>query len=328
MVSANSPTARRDAGATPRGGVQSLRPTQQDPGTVGPIPGWRYRFPDALPLLLVGGAALMLALLAHAPSGGGPLAGRVPLWSAFTAMGGVVLGGGVTILVAGGDDRIDPFGMLCDPTARRSLLRRPGGPGLSSFRRAGSEGAPRSGFAPVGEPPRPPNPRVPSADPPRPLAPARPVPSAPARRALPLREPGELEKTLREVETALDEIVSAARQAPPEPAARPEVAPRSPPVRPPTSGPLAASATRAGPIGAATPPPVAGPFAAGPSRPRGSAARCVGCGRETAAASPFESCTLCGEPLCQECDRLARAAGHRGLCPNCEELLFRLGGPR
>ncbi|MCI4321572.1 MAG: hypothetical protein L3K05_04615, partial [Thermoplasmata archaeon] len=68
------------------------------------------------------------------------------------------------------------------------------------------------------------------------------------------------------------------------------------------------------------------PAPALPPRPTPSPVRCTGCSALIVPKTGNESCTVCGEPLCAGCEIRARAAGHKGVCPNCDSLLFRSGG--
>lgn len=278
---------------------------------------WRQRLPDAAPLLLVGIGAFLLAVLARSWNEG--LAGsRLPLWSLFTAMGGVVMGGGVTVLVAGGEEFNELVVPACDPTAR--VMGSPSGapwpvpeydegPAViapvpaSSVPPSPTSGALPAGFAPAGGAVRP----------------DATAPAGPPRR----RDPEGLEQTIREVEATLDEILETSQRDPPS-----RARPGAKTTRPPKSSATPAPATvpkRTSPSPAAT--PVSRPTPLAPVPPvAGPPARCIGCGAAGAATILSESCSVCGEPLCSACDAKARSEGHALVCPNCDRLLFKPSG--
>ncbi|MCI4367926.1 MAG: hypothetical protein L3K08_09245 [Thermoplasmata archaeon] len=282
---------------------------------------WRRRLPDAIPLLLVGVGAFLLAVLARSWNEG--LAGsRLPLWSLFTAMGGVVFGGGVTVLVAGGDEFSELGVPACDPTAR--LM---GSPSTSPWPVPEyDEGPPErptaTGTAPATLAPPPPMSRTPGGG----VAPAagavRPDPTAPAGPAR-RRDAAGLEQTIREVEATLDEILETSQREPPTrgrstvKTARPAKSAGAP------APPAAPKRTSPAPL---TPPASApAPLAPVPTE-TGPPARCIGCGAAGAATILSESCSVCGEPLCSACDAKARSEGHALVCPNCDRLLFKPSG--
>jgi hypothetical protein len=275
----------------------------------------------------------MLAVVAHALTSAGLVAGRVPLWSAFTAVGGVVFSGGVTVLLAGGEEYLGESAIVCDPTARRATSYWSASEILTGAEydesalpvRAASPG----GTRPLETRTAPAVPKAPPRD-----APA-PTPAAAERTAL--RSSDGVAQTIREVETALDEILQAAQRPAPDPVrrtkgpARPspavgptEVTPPAPPPKPtgrivePTRGIPPAPPAKA--VGRVVEPVL-------PLRPLAAPPACVTCGSAILTTTGNESCTVCGDPLCAACEGRARAAGHKGICPNCERLLFRSGGP-
>jgi hypothetical protein len=314
MVSGRAPTDGRTTPGAPTRLSDSRDPPFEDPPRAGVLRRWRDRLPDALPLLLVGAGALLLALLAHTLTGGGPVAGRIPLWTAFTAMGGVVFGGGVTVIVAGGDDRFDEAGLLCDPTARRSVS---GWSASSIFAESAYDESslPRPSVSP--------DRTKPSAS--APSVPSRTGPSVPGSEP---RRPEVVEQTIRDVETALDEILESAQHASPPPVRHPKEVGKRPVGAPsPTAvsrSPTAPKGTRSVAPPNRTPPSAP---AAMPGRPAEPPNLCLGCGAAIAGTNTTETCTVCGEPLCRNCELQARGAGHPGVCPNCERLLFRSGAP-
>jgi hypothetical protein len=328
-----SPTSSADGGrptVPPAVGMAAATPLGEPAPRDGFLGGMTGRVPDAIPLLLIGIGAFALAVFAH-DYRGGVTAGRVPLWSVFTVMGGVVVGGGVTVLVAGGDEGFGVADPACDPTARRLATAWEFGPEFS--RPVSDEGSHPPPQGPSGTVP--PSVSVLPPDPVRvepwvsPSAPAgagsAPVPSFEARPRL--RDRSQTARSLQDVEAALDEIRAVSERASTVPA---PVGARSKTNWSGSRGPnpVVSPPATAGPVALRPVPPMSTLPATSPISTSGRVVPsepCQGCGGDLSGPNGGDPCTICSEPLCGNCNRRARVEGHTGVCPNCDRLLFKPG---
>lgn len=289
----------------------------------------------ALPLLVVGAVAFAGAyIFSHGTSRLG--VGHVPLWGLFAAIGVVVSGGGVTVLLAGqaSDETAEPF---YDPRDYVLLRRdeyaelvsdRPHEPMVAVPARVPTWSETEDDLETEPSPPEEPPART------RPAIEPSPVFTAKVDEAIDEMEQllGELREQ-RRVEGRVDapDPVLTPAPAPPAP-----VIVRSPPPAPPPS-PSASPRPRA----AAAAIPAVAPPRESPARPstavapalratgpspaqpkvQVSAGICSSCGRRVAVSSRTHKCTVCGGPICSDCVVRARKDGHPEVCTVCAQLL-------
>ncbi len=290
-----------------------------------------------MPLLIVGAASFAVSyLLFHTAAGLG--ASHLPVWALFTASGAVVLGGGLAVIVAGGDEPEAPFEAEDTVVLSRAEYERlreaadtlpdweepassvaPAAPtpepALPPAHIPATAAAPVAIGAPGSEPPWSEALARPRPEPTTETAPPEPVPTptvAPApvpERVLPAPErppalPPSVEETIREMTAALDSLV-----APPNQTTRPtakgsiprELAERS----------TVVNSTIPGGLGPRTPRP----------RPRGLSSACTTCGSRIEDVRGAPRCQVCEEPLCSSCRLRAEWEHHPELCARCHGLI-------
>lgn len=299
--------------------------------------GWRGRLPDAMPLLVVGAASFAVSyLLLHTAAGLG--ASHLPVWALFTASGAVVLGGGLAVIVAGGDEPEAPFETedtvvlsraeyerlreaaetapdWVEPAPSSSPAAPPPEAAPAPARPSAPATAPGLAGAVGSEPPwseasvqpRPePAPATPPTEPlPIPTAAPDPAPEKvqPAPDPRPVLPPS-VEETIREMTAALDSLV-----APPNLPTRPGTK-GSPPQEPGERSAIANPPSLGG-LGPRTPRP----------RPRGLSSACTTCGSRIADVRGAPRCQVCEEPLCSTCRLRAEWEHHPELCARCHGLI-------
>ncbi len=300
-------------------------------------PLWRAAFP----LLVVGAASFVIAYLVARAASHAEF-GHLPLWGFFAAIGAVITGGGVTVLVAGREAEpeerppfYDPREYVLVPRARyERLVERTQPP----------EPAPRAAFRSTQQPWSEEESTLPRAPPAQ--SPRREAPTARARSG---SRPGfspapdflpQVDAAIGEMEDLLKELREEGFQearilGTTEPRRREEAQEARPPPAPPAPKPPA-SAAPPSPARAAR--PAAGPAMSTPARPVAAAApvaprrpklepaaaelnTCLTCGKELAAPATAHRCSVCGGPMCSVCLGRARRAGHAGVCSRCAALL-------
>jgi hypothetical protein len=290
----------------------------------------------ALPLLIVGVVAFVASFVISRDASHADF-GHLPLWGLFAAIGAVVTGGGVTVLVAGKDPEesrpfYDPREFVLVPRARYDRLVAGGGETNPS------PPTPTSRHTPApwseAEPTTPIPPTRPRAETP---APRRPVPSArtgftPTPDFLPKVDEaiGEMEHLLEQLRQESDrEARMLGRSERPSPGELPASSPpRAPPPerpvtrpRPTVQGRVAAVPATSLPArsGGATPPVAPARRSVGPTLTELEV--CATCGHSISLASRAGRCAVCGGPMCPACLVRAKRAGHSGVCSRCSELL-------
>ena len=286
---------------------------------------------SALPLLIVGAASFVVAFVVARDAGHAGF-GHLPLWALFGAIGAVVTGGGVTVLVAGHDPEegrpfYDPREYVLVPKARyeRLISSTPEAPAAAPPVRRSLPAWSESEPAPAPTPAAAPSVPVPAG---RGGAPGR-TGFAPSPDFLP-----KVDEAIGEMEHLLDQLRQESdREArilgrparvvlPDAPERRSAVPPPptrasgSPPAAPRAAAPAVSAPARARAAPVSVPP---SPRALVPSSPEPEA--CGTCGRSIPATARGRHCSVCGGPMCPACLIRAKRAGHPDVCSRCSPLL-------
>jgi len=307
-------------------------------------PLWRAAFP----LFAVAAVSFVVAYVV-ARDATHTAFGHLPLWGFFAAVGAVITGGGVTVLVAGRtaepEERApfyDPREYVLVPRARYEHLVAVAEPPEAEPEPARAPApAPRSTLPAWSEqepmPTRPVRVRAPAPEAPTPRTrPSARTGFAPSPEFLPQVDAaiGEMEHLLEELrEKGAQEARILGKPEPRPPPSRVEGIPPTVPLLPPPPPP---SPPRAGPRATKA---EAGTAAFPPLRPAGSSApaiaskatkpdapvadlnTCITCGEALPVPARAHRCSVCGGPMCTACLGRARRAGHTGVCSRCASLL-------
>lgn len=328
--------------------------------------GWRERLPDALPLFVIGVASFAISYFTFhtLPGSGGS---RLPLWSLFSAAGAMVVGGGLAVIVAGGEppeapydstevvvlpkveyaemleklDRLSQYEPGLSPLTYSLRSQRPSPQAVAARPRESVPSGPLDVPTDIGpSPPKGPRQReIPSADlyledssrnaATEPLwtestegskanevavAPGSSEPSTsgttshgsptPTGRVEAPRPPQDhttFERTLHELEAALDSLTAPSVETAPAPPATVRRDPSSPPI-----------------------PPEPGETLRRPFRSSTSGSRrtvCTTCGTRVEDGRFAARCEVCEESLCAACQLRAEYEGHPRTCARCQGIL-------
>ena len=267
--------------------------------------GWRTRLRPALPLFVIAAVSFGVSLLLFRSVSEGP--GHLPIWTLFSATGVILAMGGTAVVVAGGDESVEPtpfydtdrFVLL--PKEEYERLRSPLTAASSSFEATSASPLPEAPIVPEGAM----GPTTP------PAAEWSEEPTAPPEH---IRTTSELELALNEVESVLASLASPAESATGSRSA--EVSPLRRPVPPAERTTPSESPTNSLPPGG-----VGSPTHQTVVPPAASRGICTSCGMRIPNASKAVRCHACDEPLCVACAARADWEGHADLCPRCHGLL-------